>query len=122
LLRDRETVQATVGRAKAALRAARAFVIDAMTELTAATETGGECLVKARADVRIANAHAADTAMSITDELAASAGAAAIFETCALERAVRDARAAAKHIAMSPNNYIIAGRLALGLDPGAARF
>ena len=122
LLRDRETVQATVGRAKAALRAARAFVIDAMTELTAATEMGGECLVKARADVRIANAHAADTAMSITDELAASAGAAAIFETCALERAVRDARAAAKHIAMSPNNYIIAGRLALGLDPGAARF
>jgi alkylation response protein AidB-like acyl-CoA dehydrogenase len=97
-------------------------VIDAMTELTAATESGGEYLMKARADVRIANAHAADTAMSITDELAASTGAAAIFETCALERAARDARAAAKHIAMSPNNYIIAGRLALGLDPGAARF
>jgi hypothetical protein len=54
--------------------------------------------------------------------LAASAGAAAIFETCALERAVRDVRATAKHIAMGPNNYIIAGRLALGLDPGAARF
>ena len=122
LLRDRETVQMTVGRAKAMLRAARAFLIDAMTELMAATETGGERLLEARADVRIANAHAAETAMSITDELAASAGAAAIFETCAMERAVRDVRAAAKHIAMSPNNYIIAGRLALGLDPGAVRF
>ncbi|MGF6309916.1 alkylation response protein AidB-like acyl-CoA dehydrogenase [Bradyrhizobium sp. i1.8.4] len=122
VLRDREIVQATVGRTRAMLRAARAFIIDAMTELMAAAETGGERLVEARADVRIASAHGAETAMSITDELASSAGAAAIFETCAVERADRDARAAAKHIAMSPNNYIIAGRLALGLDPGTVRF
>jgi alkylation response protein AidB-like acyl-CoA dehydrogenase len=121
-LRDREIVQATVGRARASLRAARGFLVDAMAELMAATETGGQRLVAARADIRIANAHAAETAMSITDELAASAGAVAIFESCALERAVRDARAAAKHVAMSPNNYVIAGRLALGLDPGTARF
>jgi indole-3-acetate monooxygenase len=122
MLRDHEIVQATVGRARAMLRAARAFLIDAMAELMAATDTGGQRPVEARADIRIANAHAAETAMSVTDMLAASAGAAAIFETCALERAVRDVRAAAKHIAMSPNNYIIAGRLALGLDPGAVRF
>lgn len=122
LLRDRETVHATLGRTRAMLRAARAFLIDAMTELMAATETGGERLVEARGDVRIANAHAAEIAISVTDMLAASAGAAAIFETCALERAVRDVHAAAKHIAMSPKNYIIAGRLALGLDPGTARF
>jgi alkylation response protein AidB-like acyl-CoA dehydrogenase len=122
LLRDRETVQATVGRTRAMLGAARAFLIDSMTELMAATETGGERLVEARAHIRIANTHAAETAISVTDMLAASAGAAAIFETCALERAVRDVRAAAKHIAMSPNNYIIAGRLALGLDPGTTRF
>lgn len=122
LLRDRETVQATMGRARAMLRAARAFLIEAMLELMAASETGGERLVQARADIRIATAHAAETAISITDELAASAGAAAIFESCALERAVRDVHAAAKHIAMSPNNYTVAGRLALGLDPGTARF
>ncbi len=122
LLRDRETVQATVGRTRSMLRAARAFLIDAMRDLMVVTETGGERLVEARATIRIANAHAAETAMSITDMLAASAGAAAIFESCALERAVRDVHAAAKHIAMSPNNYIIAGRLALGLDPGTARF
>lgn len=122
LLRDRETVQATVGRARATLRAARTFLIGAMTELMAAAEMGGQRLVEARADIRIASAHAAETAIAITDELAASAGAAAIFEGCALERAVRDAHAAAKHIAMSPNNYIVAGRLTLGLDPGTARF
>lgn len=122
LLCHRETVQATVGRARAMLRAARSFLIDAMTELMAATEAGGERLVRARADIRIANAHAAEIGVSVTDMLAAGAGAAAIFETCALERAVRDMQAAAKHVAMSPNTYIIAGRLALGLDPGTARF
>lgn len=122
VLRDRETVQATVGRASAMLHAARALLIDTMAELTAATDTAGQRLVEARADIRIANAHAAETAMSVTGMLAASAGAAAIFETCALERAVRDVHAAAKHIAMSPSNYVIAGRMALGLDPGTARF
>ena len=121
-LRDREIVQATVGRTRAMLRAARALLIDAMTELMAATDTGGQRLVEARADIRIANAHAAETATSVTEMLAASAGAVAIFETCALERAVGDVRAAAKHVAMSPNNYVTAGRLALGLDPGTARF
>ncbi|MGY3489765.1 alkylation response protein AidB-like acyl-CoA dehydrogenase [Bradyrhizobium sp. USDA 4011] len=121
-LSDREIVQATVGRTRAMLRAARAFLVDAMTELMAATDTGGQRLVEARADIRIANAHAAEIATSVTEMLAASAGAVAIFETCALERAVGDVRAAAKHIAMSPNNYVTAGRLALGLDPGTARF
>ncbi|WP_342728560.1 acyl-CoA dehydrogenase family protein [Bradyrhizobium sp. B097] len=121
-LRDREIVQATVGRTRAMLRAGRALLIDAMTELMAATDTGDQRLVEARADIRIANAHAAETATSITEMLAASAGAVAIFETCTLERAVGDVRAAAKHIAMSPNNYITAGRLALGLDPGTTRF
>ncbi len=52
----------------------------------------------------------------------AEAGAAAIFESCPLERAVRDVHAAVKHVAMSPANFVVSGRLALGLDPGTARF
>jgi hypothetical protein len=70
----------------------------------------------------MAGTGAAETAVSVVDILAASAGAVSIFETCALERAVRDARAAARHVAISPNNYVVGGRIALGLDPGAARF
>jgi hypothetical protein len=66
--------------------------------------------------------YAAESAISIVDTLAAETGAASIFETSPLERAVRDVHAAVKHIAMSPNNYIVPGRLALGLDAGTARF
>ena len=121
-LRDRETVQAMVGRAEATHRAARAFLVEAMTELMAATDVGGDRLMQARAIFRVACAHAAERAARIVDMLAAAAGATAIFETCGLERAVRDVHAAVKHDAMSPNSYVVAGRLGLGLEPGMLRF
>ena len=121
-LRDRETVQATVGRVEALHRAARAFLVDAMTELMVATDIGGEQLVRTRAMFRGACAHAAESAVRIVNMLAADAGAVAIFESCVLERAMRDVNAAVRHIAMSPNSYIVVGRLALGLDPVTARF
>jgi alkylation response protein AidB-like acyl-CoA dehydrogenase len=122
LLRDRETVQATVGRAETTLMAARAYLIEAMSELMTSTEIGGDRLVQARARLRVAGAHAAESACTIVDRLAAEAGSIAIFETCPLERAVRDVHAAIKHVAVNPSSYIIAGRMALGVDAGPARF
>jgi alkylation response protein AidB-like acyl-CoA dehydrogenase len=123
VLRDRETVQSTIGRMEALHGAARAFLIQTMSDLMAATEEQEEAtLVHARGTFRAARAHAAESALLIVDTLAAETGAAAIFESSPLERAVRDVHAAVKHIAMSRNNYIVPGRLALGLDPGTARF
>ena len=121
-LRDREAVQSVVGRAEAMHRAARAGLVEAMTELVAALEIGGERLVEARAMFRVAPPHATETAVGIIDMLAASAGSASIFETCPIERAVRDVRAAARHVALGAGNYTVAGRVALGLDPGTSRF
>jgi alkylation response protein AidB-like acyl-CoA dehydrogenase len=72
--------------------------------------------------LRAAAAHAAETAQAIVNGLVAEAGASAIFESCPLERALRDVQAAAKHVAMNHVIYVAAGRLALGLDPGAIRF
>jgi hypothetical protein len=92
-----------------------------MKELMAATEAGGDQLLPARVAFRTSCAHAAESALRILDSLAAEAGTAAIFESTALERAVRDVHAAVKHVALTPNTYIIAGRLSLGLDAGAAR-
>jgi alkylation response protein AidB-like acyl-CoA dehydrogenase len=121
-LRDREAVQTVVGRAEAMHRAARAGLVEAMTELVAALAAGGERLVTARAMFRVAAPHATEAAVGIIDMLATSAGSASIFETCPIERAVRDVRAAARHVALSGGNYTVAGRVALGLDPGTARF
>jgi hypothetical protein len=76
----------------------------------------------ARARLRIACAYAAEGSTSIVQALATEAGAVAIFETSGLERTVRDMHAAVKHVAMSPQSYVVAGRLRLGLDPGTMRF
>jgi alkylation response protein AidB-like acyl-CoA dehydrogenase len=122
LLRDSEMVQATIGRVESMHAAGRAFLEGTMTELMIATDIGGERLQMARARFRTACAHAAETALRIADMLAGDAGTAAIFESGTLERAIRDVQAAAKHVAMNPSSYIVAGRLELGLEPGTARF
>jgi len=115
-LRDRETVQAAVGRAEAMLAAARAFLIDAMMELVEATEDGDEPSLQANVMFRAACTNAAETAARIVHLLNRETGAASIFESCALERATRDINAASQHVAMSQNNYIVLGRASLGLD------
>ena len=122
LLRDRELVQSMVGRVEAQYDAARSYLEDAMIELMAATDIGGERLVMARTKLRTACTYAAETSLRIVDMLATDAGTAAIFENGPLERAIRDVQAAAKHVAMNPASYTVVGRLKLGLDPGSARF
>ena len=122
LLRDREIVQGSFGRVASMYLAARAYLIDAMSELMAAVPEAGQRLIEARARLRAAGTHAAESALRIVDILAAEAGAISIFESCPMERFVRDVHAAAKHIAMSSNNFVVAGRIGLGLDPGTARF
>lgn len=121
LLRDSETVQDTVGRAEALRQSSRAFLMEAMTDLMAAVSDGSG-IVDARATFRAACSHAAESAVQIVDRLAAEAGAIAIFETCPLERHVRDVHAAVKHIAMSAGSFALLGRVQLGLDPGTSRF
>ena len=120
-LQDREIVQSVVGRAEAIHGAARAFLLEAMAELVSALDDDGDRFLRARARLRIACAHAAEGSLSIVQMLATEAGAVAIFESCPLERFVRDMHAAVKHVAMNPFSYVVAGRLSLGLDPGVTR-
>ncbi len=121
-LRDREVIQSEVGRAEVLHAAARALLISAMNELTAAIDAGGQRLVRARAMYRSACTHAAESSIRIGEMVSSAAGAASIWEEHPLERQVRDIQAAAKHIAMSPNNHVVSGRICLGLDPGTQRF
>lgn len=121
-LQDRELVASAVGRAEAMIGAARAFLARSMTDLLAALDDDAERQKRARARLRIACAYAAESSASVVQMLTTEAGASAIFENNSLERAGRDINAAVKHIAMNPQSYVIAGRLALGLDPGGLRF
>lgn len=120
-LREREVIQAEVGRADALLRAGRALLVDAMGALVAAVEREEAELLGVRAGLRQAAAHAAETALRVAAMLEGMAGTAAILETGPLPRQLRDLRASVQHVAMSPNNFTIAGRLALGMDAGTTR-
>ena len=97
-------------------------MVEATEDLVTEIESGGNGLIQTRAEFRFACSHAADSAVQIVDRLARMVGAVAILESLPLERCGRDVQAAAKHIAMSPNNYIVAGRLTLGLARLSARF
>lgn len=76
-LQDREIVQSAVGRAEAIISAGRAFLNEAVTELVASLDDGGDRMVRARARLRIACAYAAEGSMRIVQTLATEAGAVA---------------------------------------------
>jgi alkylation response protein AidB-like acyl-CoA dehydrogenase len=119
---DREIVQDEFGRAKARLSSARAYVREALRELSAAVCGTDDKLIEARLVFKLACVHACQSAVIIVDQMATAVGAIAMFETCPLERRVRDIHAAARHIAVSPSNFGLAGRGMLGVSLGTNRF
>jgi len=121
-LAEREVVQDMLGRLDAQRRSARAFMLEALADLTSEVAEKGDRLVEARAVYRSAVSNAAETAVAIVDRVMALYGAGAIFEDTPFERAHRDVHAASKHFAMSPTMFVNAGRIMLGLTPLTARF
>jgi alkylation response protein AidB-like acyl-CoA dehydrogenase len=120
-LAEREHVQSQIGRIEARLSASRVYLRQAMTDLLDAVEAEQD-LVPARARFRLACTFTSEAALWAIGLLTEIAGAVAILRSCPLERFERDARAAAKHIAMSPAAYIAAGKLVLGQDLSQMRF
>ena len=114
-LAERELVQSEVGRIEARLCAARAFLRQSMTDLFDAVAAGSD-VVPPRVRYRLACTFASETALWAIGKMTEIAGAVTIFRSCPLERYERDARAAAKHIAMSPAAYITGGKLVLEQD------
>ena len=121
LLKDKPAIQAAIGRAEATLRAARAFLFEAVQAMWDAAETSAPSLEQ-RALVRLSISHVAWAAKQVTEMMFESGGGTALYEDGRLARCSRDAQAVAQHIALTSNNYEFAGRVLLGMDSGMARF
>ena len=121
LLKDKPAVQIAVGRAEAILRAARAFVFEAVEAMWDAAETSAPSLQQ-RALVRLGITHVAWSAKQVTDMMFEAGGGTSLYEDGRLARCSRDAQAVAQHIALTSSNYEFAGRVLLGMDSGMARF
>ena len=112
---ERELVQSQLGQILARTAASRAYLRHTMSALLEGTEAGTD-LEAARVEFKLACTFASQSALWAIDQVTEMAGAASIRQSSPLERRERDARAAAKHRAMSPDEYIRGGKLRLGCD------
>ena len=119
-LRDREIVQSNFGRMQALHRSGRAFMIETMSELIRELSADEVQLTNAKAILGWRAQTPLETRCGSSFDYW-EVVAAWIFETCTIERYARDIHAAVKHVAMTPNSYVIAGRLGFGLDPNTTR-
>ena len=115
LLRDRADVQQGVGEARATVAAAWAY-LEAVTRDFWEVVTRGETPSwEQRTALRLATGHAAQCARHAVALVCDLAGTTAIFQGSALERIQRDMLTAATHVVVGPRQYVMGGRLALGV-------
>jgi alkylation response protein AidB-like acyl-CoA dehydrogenase len=122
LLRERPQAQLAMAEAEARLRAARAFVFEAVEAVWSATCVGRAVSDREQALVRLACSHCCAEAVMAVDLVYAQAGITASFPSSPLERAIRDVRVVPQHTMVAPTAIGAAGRVLLGLDPGIAVF
>ncbi len=121
-LKDKPGVQQLVGECEAKLRAARAFMFEAMDAVEDELRAGHELPSgPATQHARLACVFAADMSRRIVDELHTTAGSSAARMDSPLERKLRDARGAASHRWVSRPLYADLGKVFLG-DPPDAEF
>lgn len=108
-LAQREVVQDAIGRLEAKRRAARAFMLDAMSDLMCSVDGRGDDMIRARAVYRTAMSYAAESAVRIADETIALQGASVIFESSPFERPHRDVHTATKPSRCHPRSSSMPG-------------
>jgi len=121
-LRDKPIAQMQIARAEAMVRAARAYLFEAIREQWDEVASGAPPSLAKRAGIRLACTHAGEACAGAVDMVWNIAGGGAIQESGRIERCFRDVHAATQHIGLATNNYELAGRVLLGLDVGTPRF
>jgi alkylation response protein AidB-like acyl-CoA dehydrogenase len=110
-----------VGRAEALLRSGRAFLYETVRELPHSPNWSEELSDDLRASVRLASAHAAQSAAEAVDLMFNAAGTTAIYASSRLERCFRDVHVATQHVAVAPSHIEMVGQYFLGLGLQARR-
>ncbi len=110
-------VQVELARAEAAVRSARAFVLESFGDSWATVCAGREVTLSQRATTVLATLNAARAARASAELVFGMAGGGALFDSNPLQRCVRDLMAGTQHIILSMNQWKTAGRVLLGLEP-----
>jgi alkylation response protein AidB-like acyl-CoA dehydrogenase len=118
-LATRTTIQARVAQAEALVGSGRAYVRAATADMWETVCRGDRPTPEQRAVYRLAIAQAMTNSVQAVDLMYSAGGATAIYAQSRLDRCLRDVHTAAAHVWVAPDNYELAGRLLLGLDPGS---
>jgi indole-3-acetate monooxygenase len=118
-LAGRTTIQARVARAEALVGSGRAYVREATRDAWDTVCRGERLSTDQRAIYRLSIVQAMTNAVEAVDLMYSAGGATAIYAASRLDRCLRDAHTAAAHVWVAPDNYELAGRLLLGLEPGS---
>jgi len=115
-LAERSTTQMQVAQAEATLRAARAFLFDAVAQAWESATREGVVSIQQRADLRLAATHAAVQCTAAVDLMYNAGGGTSVYASSPLQRCFRDVHVLTQHLMVSPSTYELTGRLLLGLD------
>ena len=122
LLRDRSSVQTTVGESEAIIDGARHYVLGAV-------ETMWDSLLQETSDLqekclrsRLAITHAIRESIRAVDMLFCAAGTNAIHNSFGLERFFRDLHVIGQHISGLHANYEFGGQMLLGAELNASTY
>jgi alkylation response protein AidB-like acyl-CoA dehydrogenase len=114
LLRDQSMVQVSVGQAEAALRSARAFLMETVRDIWGEA-TAGAVSLERRAILRLATTHGIRLAAQVIDTVYNAAGATAAYEGHLIQRHFQDIHVITQHLQGRMAHYELVGRHWLGL-------
>ncbi len=114
-LKDKPIAHYRVGEGEAALRAARAFLMETMDEVVAELEAGAPTPgAETTKLARLACTHAANASMHVVNSVHNAAGTTSLRMDCPLERKLRDAHGCATHRWVAHPLYAEIGKMYLG--------
>jgi alkylation response protein AidB-like acyl-CoA dehydrogenase len=117
-LADNAVVQSNVAQMEARLGAARALLVETLSDIWAADDAW-VIDVSARARVRLACAFAIQTAEAVADYAYKAAGTDAIFLGTTFERRFRDIHTLSQQIQSRTAHFESVGQIILGIEPTA---
>lgn len=120
-LAESQVVQIQLAEAEAAYLSARAFVHQSVHEAWQAAEANA-LTIGHRRQLRLAATNATLQSARAVDLLYTAAGGSAVYTSSILQRLFRDIHVATQHAMVTPRQYEIAGRLALGVETDVTYF
>jgi len=116
-LGEKASTQSVYAEATMLLHSSRAYVMEAVGDVWQANLANEDTTVDQRMHVHLSCSAAAETAVKVVEMLYTAAGTSANFESCPLERQLRNVRVVPQHIMVSSQWKETAGRVLMGL-PG----